>query len=398
MLVHGYYPRDIRVRREAEALTEAGFRVYVICLRSRQKSGHFKEPSRERIKGVYVYRLPIARKRGTPLRYLFEYASLIILGAWKLIVVHLNSSLLAVHIHNMPDALISAGLIPKWLGAKLVLDIHDPMLEIYMQNEHAGRRRIPKKILYWQERWSRRLADSIITVNEPMRENIQEKGVSSDRILVVHNFPDTLYLPVKNDIASWMPHKDRLVWLYAGTITRQYRLDVAVQSLAIASSSLPPITLRLLGDGNDIERVLRVADDLGVRQCIEYLGSVQIDNLKNFMNDADIGISCSQAGPFGDLQFSLKVLDYLSQGLPVVCSRTKTLARYIPEDAVFYFEPDDAEDMAEKVIFMWNHPDVVKRKMENAKKLFPLCTWQKEKTKLIQFYRGLCNECPSTAE
>jgi len=79
----------------------------------------------------------------------------------------------------------------------------------------------------------------------------------------------------------------------------------------------------------------------------------------------------------------------LSQGLPVVSSRTKTLARYIPEDTVFYFEPENAKDMAEKIIFLWKHPDIVKQKMENAKKLFPKYTWPCEKSKLIRFYQGI---------
>ena len=313
--------------------------------------------------------------------------SLLILGAWKLIGIHLKSPFLAVHIHNMPDALILAGLIPKWMGAKLVLDIHDPMLEIYMQTKNSLPRPILVKALSWQERWSRRLADRIITVNEPMRENIQNKGVPQNRIIVIHNFPDTRYLPIKGNIASWTRHKDYMVWLYAGTITKQYRLDIAVQALAMASPYLPPITLRLLGAGNDLERVLRLADDLGVRQKIECLEPVHYDQLGKIMKEADIGISCQQSGPFGDLQFSGKVIDYLSQGLPVVSSRTKTLARYIREETVFYFEPENAEDMAEKTIFLWNNPDIVRCKMENAKKLFPLYTWQSEKSKFIQFYR-----------
>ena len=389
MVVHGYYPYDIRVRREAEALVGAGFRVDVVCLRLPKKPGRSREPFQDRINGVEVYRLPISRKRGQAIRYLFEYIGLIVLGAWRLTAIHLRSPFQAVHIHNMPDALLLAGLIPKWMGAKLILDVHDPMLELYRQNRIGYRRRITEKAIYWQERWSRRLADRIITVNEPMRKNIQDMGIPRNRIIVIHNFPDTLYLPVKDNIASWSRHNDHMIWIYAGTITRQYRLDVAVQALAIASPYLPPTTLRFLGEGNDLERVLRLAEDLGVHQKIECLESVHIDQLGKFMKDADIGISCQQSGPFGDLQFSAKVLDYLSQGLPVVSSRTKTLARYIPEDTVFYFQPGNAKDMAEKIVFLWNHPDIVKRKMENAKKLFPLYTWQHEKPKFIEFYQGI---------
>jgi len=106
------------------------------------------------------------------------------------------------------------------------------------------------------------------------------------------------------------------------------------------------------------------------------------------MKDADIGISCNKSGPFSDLQFSTKVLDYLSQGLPVVAARAKTMVRYIPEDTVFYFEPGNAEDLAEKIIGLWRHPDLVRRKMEHAKILFPRYTWQSEKSRLVDFYRA----------
>jgi glycosyltransferase involved in cell wall biosynthesis len=389
MLVHGYYPHDPRVRREAEALVGAGFSVDVVCLRLPKKSGFFSEAPWECVNGVTVHRLPIVRKRGSGFRYFFEYLGLIMLGSWKLTTLHLQKRFQAVHIHNMPDALILAGLIPKWMGARLILDVHDPMSEIYSQTKNGHINGLVLKALQFQERWSQRLADHIITVNEPMRENIQEKGTASNRIFIVHNFPDTQYLPVKEDLACWMRHEDRMVWLYAGTITIQYRLDVAVRALKMASPYLPPISMRLLGEGNDLRRVLQLAERLGVREKIESLEPVNIDRLKDVMKTADIGVSCQQAGPFGDLQFSAKVIDYLSQGLPVVCSRTKTLARYIPEEAVFYYEPENPEDMAEKVVFLWNNPEVVRRKLEKAKKLFPLYTWQNEKSRIVQFYKGI---------
>jgi hypothetical protein len=37
-----------------------------------------------------------------------------------------------VHVHNMPDLRMFTALVPKALGAKVVLDLHDPMLELMM--------------------------------------------------------------------------------------------------------------------------------------------------------------------------------------------------------------------------------------------------------------------------
>jgi len=386
MLAYSFYPRDNRVRREAEALVEAGFMVDVICLKLPPKAGRSQEVSRDRIKGVEVHRFPISRKRASSIRYIFEYLSMLIGGAWKLAIIHLRKPFHAVHIHNMPDALVLAGLFPKWTGAKLILDVHDPMLELYINDGEYNR--IFTKAIKWQERWSYRLADRIITVNECMVENIRKKGVQSNRVFVVHNFPDIQSLPISDHIERWQRLNDRMVWLYAGTIGRQYRLDIAIKALKIASSYLPPITLRLLGPGQDLKRVLDLSESLGVRGNIERLESVDHEQVMSMMKNADIGISCAQGGPFGDLLFSQKIVDYLSQGLPVVCSRTKALVRYIPEDMVFFFESENAEDMAKQIIFLWNHPDVVKQKLENAKKLFPRYTWQHEKSNLIQFYHG----------
>jgi len=389
MLVHAYYPRDIRVRREAEALAEAGYQVDVVCLRENNQRGKKYEPFSEKVNGVHIHRLPFARSRGTMFRYLFEYLGLIILGTWKLTALHFKNSFQVIHIHNMPDLLILAGLIPKLMGAKLLLDVHDPMPELYASGYRFRQNHWIFKILKWQEKLSWRLAQRVISVNETMRENLEGKGIQPEKIFILHNFPDTRYLPIKNEITIWPRHKDGFVLLYAGTITKQYRLDIAVKALALASEHLPELKLRILGDGNDVDRVIQLAYDLGVEDRVEYLEPVNVDQLKDIMEDADVGISSNQGGQFGDLQFCAKILDYLTQGLPVISSRTKTISRYIPEDTLFYFEPENAEDMAKQIIEIWKRPDLVRRKMEQARKLFPLYTWQIEKYKLIHFYQEL---------
>lgn len=389
MLVHGYYPRDLRVRREAEALMEAGYRVKVVCLRAPIEQGIQQEPCREKVNSVEIYRLPLSRKRGSMFRYLFEYIGLTILGAWKLTLLHFKNPFQIVHIHNMPDFLILAGLIPKWMGAKLLLDIHDPMPESYASTNHMEQKSWISKALNSQQKFSCWLANRVISVNETMRENLEGKGIPPEKIFIIHNFPDTRYLPIKNDIDSWPRHKDGFILLYAGTITKHYRLDLAIEALALASKHLPGIKLRILGDGNELNRVLQLANDLGVGKYVKHVKSVNVDKLRDVMKDIDVGISCHKGDLFGDLQLTSKILDYLTQGLPVVSSRTKTIMRYIPEEAIFYFKPENAEDMAEQIIKIWNRPDLVKRKMAKARKLFPRYTWQKEKYQLINFYKEL---------
>ena len=389
MLVLGYYPLDVRVRREAEALVEAGYRVEVVCLKEPKQPGEQPEPYRDKVNGVHIHRLPFNRKRGNMLRYIFEFLGLIAFGTWKLALLHFKKPFQVVHIHNMPDLLVLAGLIPKWMGAKLLLDVHDPMAELYLSKHHKRQNRWVLKGLKWQEKFSCRVAHRVISVNETMRENLEGKGLPPEKMFILHNFPDTKYLPIKNDITCWPRHKDGLVLLYAGCITEHYRLDVAIKALALITKDLPWIKLQILGAGNELNRVLQLAHNLGVGKYVEHLKLVSIDRLPYVMEDVDVGISSHQGGVFGDLYFATKILDYLTQGLPVVCSKTKTIIEYIPEDAIFYFEPENAKDMAEKIIQIWNEPDLVRRKLENAKRLLRRYIWQGEKYKLINFYQEL---------
>lgn len=389
MLVHGFYPRDLRVRREAEALAEAKYRVEVVCLKAPKQSGKIRELRQDEVNGVNIHRLPLTRKRGKVFRYFFEYIGLLILGTWKLTRLHFKSPFQVVHIHNMPDILVLAGLIPKWMGAKLLLDIHDPMPEAYVSTHRLGRNSWILKLLRWQEKFSCRLAQRVISVNETMRENLERKDLPSRKIFILHNFPDTKYLPIKHVIDRWPRRKDRLIMLYAGTITEHYRLDLAIEALALVTKDIPGIKLRILGDGNELNRVLQLAHDLGVEDYVEHIDSVDIDKVREIMEDADVGISTHQGGAFGELYFAQKILDYLTQSIPVISSRTKTIMKYIPEDAIFYFEPENAEDMARKIIQIWREPDLVRRKMRNAKEILPRYIWERERSRLINFYKEL---------
>src|SRR5437899_7401563 len=173
MLAHTCYLTDARIRREAEALAGNGLEVHVVSLMEEMRGG--REPREAIHNGVHIHRLHIRRKRGNFLRYLFEYFMTGLLGGLKLAQLHFRRRLDVVHIHNMPDLLVLAGLIPRLMGSKLVLDVHDPMPELYISKNH-GEHSMVVRLLSVQEKFSCWLADRVVSVNETMRENLRDKG------------------------------------------------------------------------------------------------------------------------------------------------------------------------------------------------------------------------------
>src|SRR5262249_5498923 len=157
------------------------------CLSEDHNSQIGPEPQRAVVNGVQIHRLPISRRRGSSLRYLYEYLVVGILGAVKLARLHFRRRLDVVHVHNMPDILVLAALIPRLAGSKVILDVHDPMPELYMSWNHRPDSLLVK-LLRIQEKVSYAFADRIISVNETMRENLSAKGIAKNKIFIVNNF------------------------------------------------------------------------------------------------------------------------------------------------------------------------------------------------------------------
>jgi glycosyltransferase involved in cell wall biosynthesis len=395
MLAHTYYLRDPRVRREAEALAAHGFEMHVICLSGQPDARGEREPKDEVVNGVQIHRLPLSRRRGGPLRYFYEYFLVGLLGGARLARLHLRSRLQVVHVHNMPDILVLAAIVPRLGGAKVVLDVHDPMPELYMSwNHRAGS--VLVRLLRLQERISHAFAHRIISVNESMRENLEGKGVTGSKIFILNNFPDERLFPTIDPPASWPRNQDSLVLLYCGTITEHYDLGLAVKAIARLAGEVP-VKLRILGEGNRLRQVLDLADTLGVSAAVEHVGSVPIDRVRDEMRKADVGISCHRAGIFGDLYFSTKIVEYLTQGLPVLSPRTYTIGKYLGDDILFYFEPGNDAALADRLRFMWqNRADVLER-LARARTVLPRLSWQAEKGKLLSFYEDLTNHARPAA-
>src|SRR5439155_3223461 len=95
-----------------------------------------------------------------------------------------------VQVHNPPDFLVAAALLPRLLGSKLLLDVHDltpDMFAMRFENRGGG---IVDRGLRLVERWSARACDAVVTVHEPYRAELAAHGIPLDKIAVVMNSLD----------------------------------------------------------------------------------------------------------------------------------------------------------------------------------------------------------------
>lgn len=386
MVCQSYYLRDPRVRREAEALADDGFAVDVITLRDKG------EPKKEKVNKVNIYRLPLMRKRAGIIRYLFEYFWFFFLSSLFLFCLFLKKRYNLIQIHTMPDFLVFCALIPRIFKAKIILDVHEPMPELFVSKYNLGKKNFLKKLLLLQEKVSFFFPHRIITVSDPLKGLFIERNLSiKNKIDVVLNVPDTKIFNRTTIKKSGKPDSD-FVLIYTGTIAERNGLDIAVRGVHLLKDKIPKLKLLIVGEGEHLNYIKNLVMDLKLEKNIEFHDPVPIDQIPKFISGANLGISTHKQDSFWDYYFSTKIVEFLISGLPVISARTRTIQYYFNDNMLFFFTPEDVNDFTEKVLLVYRNPLLSKEKIANAREYIAgSLSWEKEKgryIKLVDFLTG----------
>lgn len=381
IVTHSYYLRDTRPRRHAEALTDAGFEVDVLCC---QDEG---EARTETHRGVNIRRLPFRRERGGKIRYLFEYASFIVVTMFTVAAMHLRRRYKVVWILSIPNAMVFTGLVPRLMGKPVVLDVRDPMPEFFSSKYGLSPRSGLYRALLTEERLSARFASHLVTVHEPLMNALLRTGVPQNRTTVVMNAPDLRLLDVPD--RSLRDPDDRTV-LYAGTIAARYGVDVALEAVALLQNEIPRIRLRLVGDGDLVPTLQARARTLGIADRISFDGPVPLPEIPSIVGQCWVGVQAHRVDPLMRFSTSTKVLEWCALGLPVVVSRTDGVTHFFGDEDVTFVEPGDAQDLAAKLLELHKDPAVAAERAARGRiTALDRFDWDKEKTTLIMLVKRL---------
>jgi glycosyltransferase involved in cell wall biosynthesis len=379
VLLFSYYPSDSRPRRAAEALVNEGMCVELICLR------HSKdEPTRETFKGVDILRLPLKRRRGGPSSYLVQYFAFILTAFFLLAFRSLSRRYSFVHVHNMPDVLVFSALVPKALGAKVVLDLHDPMPELMMTIFRLQTSSPTVRLLKWLERRSIAFADVVFTVNLACKEIFASRSCPADKIHVVMNSPDEEIFVFRSPVPAQMNGSGPFVIMYHGSILERNGLDLAVRALATVRRTVPTAELRIYGDSTPfLEVVMDAVRTAGLQNAVRYFGGMGLEDIVAAIDDCDVGIIPNRRSLFTNVNTPVRIFEYLSRGKPVITGATPGVQDYFADDALFFFELGDVADLARSIVDVSRHPEDVEQVVKRGQEIYLAHRWSEERRSFI---------------
>jgi glycosyltransferase involved in cell wall biosynthesis len=381
MVTYSAYPDDPRPRRAVDALLAEGARVELICL-----SGE-GSPRRETLDGLDVYRVPLKHLRRGKFNYAYQYGAFILLSSAIFALRSLSRHYDLVYVHNMPDILVLSAMIPKALGARVVLDLHDPMPELMMTIFNLDKESPSVRLIRRVETWSIARANSVLTVNLAMKKLISSRSCGPEKIGVVMNSPDgrifPLRVPTSDALVNHAADK-RFAIMYHGSIVERNGLDVAVEALAKVRQSVPSAELRIFGPNTPfLERVMDIVRAKNLQDAVHYLGPRSLEGLVPEIERCDIGVIPNHRNTFTDINTPTRIFEYLALGKPVIAPSTPGIQDYFDDESLLFFEAGNPDDLARQMEFAFSHPGEMLDIARKGQKVYLDHTWECERQTLL---------------
>jgi len=367
MLSYSFYERDNRVMRYAEALVNRGDSVDVIALES--ESGGKKH---EVMNGVNVHRIQKRLKNEkSKAAYLTRLVRFLAASSLTITRNHLLKRYDVLHIHNVPDFLVFAAWLPKLMGARVLLDIHDILPEFFASKFKASSSDFYVQQLEKIEHVSCSFANHVIISNHLWLDTITRRSVPENKCSVVLNHVDQeVFYPRPRTRKD-----DKVIAIFPGGLQSHQGLDIAIRAFKKVVAQFPNAEFHIYGDGNMKGDWTELSRELGLDKHVYFFPPLPIHEIAEKMANADIGLVPKRADSFGNEAYSTKIMEFMSQGIPVVASRTKIDSYYFNDSVLAFFESGNHDDLASKIISVLQQPEYREKLIVNGKKYVALNNW-----------------------
>ena len=354
------FPNDPRLGREVGALARAGYDVDVICVKWPD------QPLFERSGRLAVFRVPISRRRGGRVRYVVEFATFMVAATLLVALLAPFRRYAVVQVNSIPDSLVFVSLVPRLLGARVLLDLHECMPEFFAMKYGLAPRHRLVRLLAWIEQSSIRFADFVVTCTDQMRERFVERGAPAAKVAVVLNSADERI----NDPTRFAPcpgSPGRFVLIYHGTLEERFGPDTLVRAVGLLKDEIPGLQLRIFGDGMLRPALESLAIELGISSRVSISrGWAPLPDLLAAIASADAGVVPTKRDWYRELTLANKMFDLIAMRKPAIVGRTRAVEAYFDDSCFEMFESGSEHDLARAIRELYADPERRQRLVRRA--------------------------------
>ena len=285
----------------------------------------------EKNKNLSIVRVAVwPRNNGSKLNIFLNYLSFIVFSIIPAIILSFKKyDLILVNQMSPITIALPAIIIKKIKGIPLIMWVKDLWPESVKDGGNLKSNFIPN-ILTPLVKYIYKNCDEILVSSRSFIESINTK-VKNKKITYVPEWGEKIFIDKKkikfeNELIENIKN---FKIIFAGNIGIAQDFDTMIKAMEILKNL--PITLIVIGDGRDKDRILKKTLELNLSDNIIFLGSFSIDKMPYFFSHADALIISLKKSDIFSKTVPSKTQSYMSYGKPILTNADGEVSEIIKE-------------------------------------------------------------------
>jgi len=261
-----------------------------------------------------------------------------------------------IHCHNYPTT-YAAWLIKKQTNKPIIWMCNEPPFPPLYNGENISRsiyslmyRLIVTPFLFYNYHIAKKI-DQIIVLDQMNFSRIKKTYNLEPKI--IHTGLD---FPTNISKNSSEKDKDKFIILSTGRIDKCKRTEDALYALAKLKDIIPNIYLKIVGSGQRLEDMKKLAKNLNLDNYIKFYGRVSDQKIQELYSTCDLFLFTAENQSWG-----LVPLEAMSYGKPCLVSKGTGVSSILEEGKnCLKITPRDVENITKKIGLLYNNKKIAK--------------------------------------
>src|SRR3990167_10404406 len=268
-------------------------------------------------------------------------------------------------------------------GAAWLVKLFSPRLPFILTMQEGKKLDGQPFILNWLRGLIIKRADVITVISNYLREYVN-RTAKNKKIFLIPNGVDLnkFKVPDHKLQITLLQGPNRQTIITVSRLVPKNRIGDLIKAFHILVSrfKLHDARLMIIGDGKQREELFNLVSELGLKDSVEFAGSVPNDKIQEYLSSASIFVRPSLSEGLG-----IAFLEAMAAGLPIVATPVGGIPDFLKDPSThsgqatgLFCKVNDPEDIAEKINRILTDDDLRNRLILNGRKLVEeKYTWDK---------------------
>ncbi len=296
--------------------------------------------------------------------------------------------------------------INNYSGVKLARLYSVPFILEYNGSEvwihrHWGRSLKYEELSDQVELLNLKAADVVVVVSRAMKDELLERGIEAEKILVNPNGADAVRYSPNVDGSDVRQHyhlDGKLVIGFIGTFGKWHGAEILAEAFGKLLKTYPfykeRVLLFMIGDGVTMPEVRRNIDKFAIRENSTLTGLIPQEEGAKHLAACDILVASHKPNPDGTPFFGspTKLFEYMAMGKGIVASDLDQIGEVLKhDDTAWLVKPGDVKSLMEGLKVLIDDKERRRRLGQAARdEVVAKYTWREHTRKIIEKLKERC--------